>query len=176
MLSRRFLRRRSPASGEPRPALAPFAASLVCALSLAADSALPQPSDTAEPDGAAALDRFLDEVETLEARFEQKLWSADERVLQSASGTLTLRRPNEFRWSYEEPYEQLVVADAKNIWIYDVELEQVTVTPMDDAAASTPAMLLSGDSAVREGFTVSETFERDGLDWVRLSPQLKGTD
>jgi outer membrane lipoprotein carrier protein len=173
------LRRRRLATTEPtgpRAAFAPFIASVVCLIgSVFADSVVSQPSVEAE-DGAALLDRFLDEVTTLEAHFEQHLWTADERLLESASGSLTLRRPNEFRWSYETPYEQQIVADAKNIWIYDVELEQVTVTAMDDATASSPAMLLSGDRAVREGFSVVETFARDGLDWVRLAPQLEGTD
>src|SRR5690606_4074963 len=91
-------------------------------------------------------------------------------------GSLTLSRPNQFRWSYEEPYEQLLIADADNLWIYDVELDQATVTAMDDTAASSPAMLLSGDRAVREGFAVVEAFEREGLNWVRLKPELEGTD
>lgn len=175
MFPGRFPHRRLPAKTDPRPAPAPFALLAACFVALVADTAASQ-SNAPEPDGAAVLDRFLDEVETLEAEFEQNLWSADRQLLQSASGSVALRRPNEFRWSYEQPYEQLVVADARNIWIYDVELEQVTVTPLDDSAASTPAMLLSGDRAVREGFTVVESFARDGLDWVRLAPRLKGTD
>lgn len=175
MDSGRFSRRRPPATTEPRAARVSFAAALFgCIVFSTVDLASSQPSEAA--DGAALLDRFLDEVDTLEASFEQHLWTADERLIESASGSFALRRPNEFRWIYETPYEQQIVADAKNIWIYDVELEQVTVTTMDEAVASTPAMLLSGDRAVREGFEVVETFVRDGLDWVRLAPQLAGTD
>jgi outer membrane lipoprotein carrier protein len=127
-------------------------------------------------EGEALVDRWLAEVQTFRADFEQGVYSSDERLVESASGSLSLRRPDEFRWSYKEPYAQQIVADGKNIWIYDVDLEQVTVTPMDEAVASTPAMLLSGDRAVRDGFKVVETFSRDDLEWVRLVPQSAGTD
>ena len=126
--------------------------------------------------GAEALDAFLDEVTALQADFEQEQWSADGALLDSASGTLSLSRPSRFRWHYRQPYEQIVVADGKNLWIYDVELEQVTVAPFDDSVASSPAMLLSGDRSVRDGFSVVDSFSRDGLDWVQLVPNLEGTD
>ncbi|HEX7081956.1 MAG TPA: outer membrane lipoprotein chaperone LolA [Gammaproteobacteria bacterium] len=131
-------------------------------------------SDAAQP--AGVLDTFLDEVRSLQADFVQQLHGADGRLMQTSSGSLALSRPGRFRWHYEQPFDQLVVADGKNLWIYDVELEQVTVTPLDDDVASTPAMLLSGDRAVRDGFDVVERFERDGLEWVRLAPNLQGTD
>src|SRR5690606_39514238 len=63
--------------------------------------------------GSTVLDRFLDEVDTLEARFEQELFSADGRLAERQSGTLVLERPSRFRWHYSEPFEQLVVADGK---------------------------------------------------------------
>jgi len=125
---------------------------------------------------STVLDRFLDEVDTLEARFEQELFTADGRLAERQSGTLVLERPSRFRWYYSEPFEQLVVADGKNVWIYDVELEQVTVTPLDDSAASSPAMLLSGDQAVREGFTVVDEITDGELKSVLLEPELEGTD
>src|SRR5690606_3953264 len=106
----------------------------------------------------------------------QELFTADGRLAERQSGTLVLERPSRFRWHYSEPFEQLVVADGKNVWIYDVELEQVTVTPLDDSAASSPAMLLSGDQAVREGFTVVDEIADGELKSVLLEPELEGTD
>jgi outer membrane lipoprotein carrier protein len=173
------LRRRRRTGTERTRSLAPVVVSIVIGLGAfgMVSLAVPQQTDFAgTPDGNALLDSFLDDVETLQADFEQELWTADERLLETASGSLTLSRPNKFRWRYEEPYEQLVVADANNLWIYDVELDQATVTAMDETAASSPAMLLSGDRAVREGFTVVEAFEREGLEWIRLRPELEGTD
>lgn len=126
--------------------------------------------------GSTVLDRFLDEVDTLEARFEQELFSADGRLAERQSGTLVLERPSRFRWHYIKPFEQLVVADGKNVWVHDVELEQVTVTPLDDSAASSPAMLLGGDRAVRESFTVVDEIADGELRSVLLEPKLEGTD
>jgi outer membrane lipoprotein carrier protein len=125
--------------------------------------------------GESALDSFLEDVSSLTADFRQELWTADQRLLETASGTLSLKRPNRFLWHYVEPIEQSVVADGKELWIYDVELAQVTVTPLDSSASS-PAMLLSGDRAVRDGFDVVRSFSVDGLEWVELKPKLDGTD
>jgi len=126
--------------------------------------------------GAEALDAFLDEVTVLQADFVQETRSADGSLLETSSGTLSLRRPSRFRWHESQPYELLVVADGENLWIYDVELEQATVAPLDENVASSPAMLLSGDRAVRDGFSVVDRFTRDGLEWVQLVPKLEGTD
>lgn len=122
-----------------------------------------------------ALETFLDHLHTLKADFHQEVWSDKERI-ESASGELALERPNRFRWHYREPIEQLIVADGKRLWMYDVELEQVTVTPLDDPATSSPALLLAGDQSVRDSFTIVESFTRDGIEWVRLEPKLPETD
>jgi chaperone LolA len=112
----------------------------------------------------------------LTAEFKQELWTADHRLLQTETGTLALHRPNRFRWTYREPTELTVVADGERLWIYDVELAQVTVAPLDSTVGSSPAMLLSGDRAVRDGFEVVDTYPLDGLDWVKLAPKTAGTD
>ena len=143
-----------------------------CALGGAAAA---QPAGTAE-DGFARLDAFLSGVQSLTAEFKQELWTADHQLLQTETGTLALHRPNRFRWTYREPTELTVVADGEKLWIYDVELAQVTVAPLDSTVGSSPAMLLSGDRAVREGFDVVQTYSLDGLDWVKLAPKTAGTD
>lgn len=127
-------------------------------------------------DGSESLESFLEETQTLRAEFEQELWSSEGRLIEAASGTLWLKRPNRFLWNYREPFEQVVVADGESLWIYDVELGQVTVSPLDELVAATPAMLLSGDQAVRDGFEIQESFDANEIDWVRLVPKLEGTD
>lgn len=124
----------------------------------------------------AALEHFLAHVETLRADFHQELWSADHKLLDKSSGTFALHRPNEFLWDYQTPYQQKIVADGKRLWMYDVGLAQVTVTPLDQTTAGTPAMLLSGDQAVRKSFDVEKTYESGGYSWVELRPKLPGTD
>ncbi len=107
-------------------------------------------------------------MQSLTADFKQELWTADQRLLQTDTGSLSLKRPNRFRWTYDEPTELTIVADGERLWIYDVELAQVTVAPLDDTVGASPAMLLSGDRNVREEFEVVETYTADGLDWIKL--------
>lgn len=157
-------RRTEPGVARPTvPILAAFA--LVFAVSAASQE---------EARSGILLDRFLDEVTTLRADFEQRVALDDD--VETQSGWLALERPSRFRWHYEEPFEQLIVADGKNLWIHDVELEQASVTPLDDAVASTPAMLLSGDDAVREGFTVVDEYDDGTLSWLRLEPNVAGSE
>ena len=136
-----------------------------------------QPAPDAKPQSAqAALESFLGDVHSLTATFKQELWTADQRLLQTETGMLYLRRPNRFRWVYMQPTELTVVADGKKLWIYDVELSQVTVAPLDATVESTPAMLLSGDRGFRDGFDVVQTYKLDGLDWIKLKPKSGGAD
>jgi outer membrane lipoprotein carrier protein len=134
-----------------------------------------QPAD-ASARGLATLDAFLSGVHSLSADFKQEIYAADGRLVETDTGTLSLARPNRFRWNQAAPTELVVVADGKKLWMYDVELAQVTVAPLDDAVASSPAMLLSGNRDVRDGFDVVEADTRDGLDWVKLVPKAGGAD
>jgi outer membrane lipoprotein carrier protein len=126
--------------------------------------------------GADHLRRFLDETITFQATFEQQLLGPGREVIERATGTLSLKRPNRFLWSYDAPVEQLVVADGSDLWIYDVELAQATVTPLDDTVSATPAMLLSGNKPLEDGFEIVESFDADDLSWVRLVPKTQDTD
>jgi chaperone LolA len=128
-------------------------------------SASAQPAD----DGIATLEAFLDGVQTLTADFKQEVWNA-EQLQQTDTGSLSMKRPNRFRWVSEEPTELTIVADGERLWVYDVELAQVTVTPFDDTIGASPAMLLSGGRNVREEFEVVQAYPADGLDWIKLEP------
>jgi chaperone LolA len=142
-----------------------------------AAGAAAQPADTGDTaKGLATLEAFLGGVRSLTADFTQELYSADQRLLETETGTFSLARPNRFRWSYVEPTELVVVADGEKLWMYDVELAQVTVAPLDETAASSPAMLLSGDRGIRETFNVVKTYALDGLDWVKLAPKADASD
>jgi chaperone LolA len=72
--------------------------------------------------------------------------------------------------------EIVVVADGAKLWMYDTELAQVTVAPLDEGVGSTPAMLLSGSGKALDGFDVVETYTADGLDWVKLEPKAQAAD
>ena len=150
---------------------------ILIAAHLACATAYSQDADTSVVvSGEQYLQQFLDEARTLQAEFYQELSDADGQLVEVASGTMSLERPNRFLWRYRDPLEQLVLADGQNLWIYDIELDQATVTPLSDVIEATPAMLLSGDEAVRDSFDTLENFSADDLSWVRLAPNVPGSD
>ncbi len=121
--------------------------------------------------GARVLDGFMQGLKTLRADFSQTLRDEQGDVLETASGRMALERPGRFRWDYLRPYEQSIIADGKRIWVYDKDLEQVTVKPQARTLASSPAMLLGGEARIRDQFEVTDLGSQDGLDWVRLQPR-----
>lgn len=121
-------------------------------------------------DGEALVNAFVNDVVTFGADFRQSLIDPDGVLLEKTSGTLEIQRPGRFRWVYEEPYEQWLVADGTNIWSYDVDLEQVTVKPQAEALANTPALLLGGSGKAMDQFEHDGSFTENGLTWVRLLP------
>lgn len=146
-------------------------------------SALCAPSLTAAEDARAALNRFVDGVQTLSAQFTQV--QTDERgtVLASSAGTLQLSRPaagasgsGKFRWNYVTPYQQLIVCDGARIWLYDEDLSQVTVRPAGDALRGTPAELLSQRTLLSDAFTLEDGGSQGRLRVVRLKPKQADSD
>jgi len=127
-------------------------------------------------EGIDRLHAFFAERGALRADFEQTVQNPAFDQPETARGTLLMQRPNRFRWDYQEPYRQQIVADGKRLWFYDVDLEQVVVKPLDAALGDTPAMLLSGSGVVEDRFTVRELAGRgDDLAWVELTPREKDT-
>jgi outer membrane lipoprotein carrier protein len=88
-----------------------------------------------------------------------------------AQGTLYLKRPGLFRWDYHEPYAQQIIADGRQVWLYDPELEQVSVQSQKNALKGTPALLLSGKDPVEQHFEVVGLGNRMDFDWVELIPR-----
>jgi chaperone LolA len=115
--------------------------------------------------GEQLVNDFIDNVITLQGRFEQSLIDADGIVQERSSGTLEIERPGRFRWSYFEPYEQWLVADGLNIWSYDVDLAQVTVKPQAKALANTPALLLGGSEDALSQFIFDGSMVEKGTTW-----------
>jgi outer membrane lipoprotein carrier protein len=150
-----------------------FAICGVLALSAAAQA---QVEGDAPNAGVAALDAFLANIETLSAEFRQDVWTADDELIETSTGTMSLRRPNQFYWHFETAPEMIVVADGGTLWTYDVELAQVARSPLADITAATPAMLLSGDAAWRDHFDIARAYQLEGRDWIELVPKAPGGD
>jgi outer membrane lipoprotein carrier protein len=132
----------------------------------------------AEP-ATTPLDKYFDGLQTLRAQFTQTVKDAKGKSLDTTSGTLVVQRPGKFRWEVSPQSGsggQLLVADGKNVWFLDKDLDQVTVKPADAALSSTPAMLLSGATNLRDSFTLSSAGSREGLDWVLVEPRKPEAD
>lgn len=178
---------------------APFAAALASAALLAASTlgvaaplhaaASPGSAATATPTTAAAtapataadvqalarVERAVAALDSVQAEFTQELLDARTKSTQRATGTLSLKKPGKFRWDYAQP-RQVIVSDGERLWLYDADLDQVTVRRVRDTLSQTPAMLLSGQARIRDGFTVQAAPSANGLDWVRLLPKRADAD
>ncbi|MGH8177287.1 MAG: outer membrane lipoprotein chaperone LolA [Steroidobacter sp.] len=126
--------------------------------------------------GRQRIEKFLDGLQGLQAQFEQVLTDRNGQVVDQARGVLAVRRPDRFRWDYREPYEQVIVADGARVWLYDSDLEQVTVRKLDDTLSATPAMLLSGQGNLEDNFTVTQVQQDGAVQWVRMEPKRDDTD
>ncbi len=126
--------------------------------------------------GRKRVETFLQGLDGLQAQFKQVLTDRNGQSVDEASGTLAIARPDRFRWDYRQPYSQVIVADGTRIWIYDSDLEQVTVRKLDESLSATPAMLLSGRSSLADNFNVTQFEENGAAAWVRMEPRRDDTD
>jgi len=117
------------------------------------------------------LQRFFNKVQRYSARFDQVTLDEALNPIQESSGNLWIERPGKFRWNYTVPYEQHIVGDGKQVWVYDVELKQAAVRRMQGALGATPAILLSGKGALDGVFAIKDLGRQGKLDWVQLTPK-----
>ncbi|MBB6243167.1 outer membrane lipoprotein chaperone LolA [Rhodanobacter sp. MP1X3] len=129
----------------------------------------------AEPAGAARarLDAFAQNLHSLTGQFNQSLTDINGKSSKTSAGTLALEAPRQFRWDTLTPYKQTIVADGSRVWIYDPELEQVTVRVQSSEEAHSPLTVLTDVKQIDKNFKVSEQGEHDGLVWLRLTSTSK---
>ena len=92
------------------------------------------------------------------------------------SGSFEFQRPGKFRFDYRKPFEQTIVADGQTLWLYDVDLNQVTQRAQAQVLGSTPAALLTSAAnlkALRTEFTLESAPPEGGLEWVLARPKSK---
>jgi outer membrane lipoprotein carrier protein len=124
-------------------------------------------------DAQARLATFVSQTKGLKANFTQTVTDRAGRKTQESSGTLFFSRPGKFRWVYQKPYAQLLVGDGKRLWIYDEDLDQVTVRKLDLAIGDSPAALLAGENDIEKRFNLKDAGTKDGLEWVEAAPKSK---
>jgi len=122
---------------------------------------------SASAGGVEKLKEFIASTHSAQADFTQVVLDRNGQRIQSASGVMQFQRPGKFRWTYQKPYEQIIVGDGEKFWLYDVDLNQVTVKKLDAALGSSPAALLSGSNEIERGFILKESGSQDGLDWLQ---------
>jgi outer membrane lipoprotein carrier protein len=139
-----------------------FSVSAVCALACGLALAT---SVSAHASGLGQLKAFLDGTKTSKGAFTQKVASKTRPATQNSSGTFAFARPGKFRWTYDKPFEQLIVGDGTRVWVYDRDLNQVIVRKLDLALGATPAALLAGDNTLEKNFSLAEGTASDDLEF-----------
>ena len=124
-----------------------------------------------EPGARQRLDNFLTGLHTLQADFRQILRDEQGSGNQFATGIFYLSRPGRFRWDYETPSNQYILADGRSVWLVEEDLEQVTQRSQKSALKGTPAQLLAGSGELDAEFEVLELDARLGMSWLELQPK-----
>jgi chaperone LolA len=117
------------------------------------------------------LKAFAAQTQSARASFTQTVRDKDGATVQTASGKLVFARPGKFRWEYEKPYQQIIVGDGQKLWVYDKDLNQVTVKKMEGALGSSPAALLAGSNDIEKYYNLDAKGAKGGLDWLEAYPR-----
>jgi outer membrane lipoprotein carrier protein len=125
----------------------------------------------AQASGLDELHAFLDGTKTAQGKFRQVVTNREGRATQTSSGTFAFARPGKFRWTYDKPFDQLIVGDGAKVYVYDRDLNQVIIRKLDAALGATPAALLAGDNALEKNFTLTAGGSADGLEYVDATPR-----
>jgi outer membrane lipoprotein carrier protein len=126
----------------------------------------------ARADAVDALREFVRDARSGKAAFTQTVTAPDGVRKKVSSGTFEFLRPNRFRFVYNKPFEQQIVADGVKVWIYDTDLNQASSRKIAQVLGSTPAAILAGGSLEKD-FEISAQPAKDGLDWALALPRQK---
>lgn len=119
---------------------------------------------------ADPLTNFSRDLTSLQGRFDQQVFDVNGGLREQSSGAVAMAVPRQFRWDYQQPFEQTIVADGEHIWIHDPDLEQVTVRNQAADEASSPLMVLADPALLAARFKVEQEADARGLSWFRLTP------
>ena len=127
-------------------------------------------------DARVHLNNFFTKVSSMKGSFNQQVFSKKGKLIQNSTGLIYLSRPGRFRWIYKTPDPQTIVGDGKNIWIYDEDLEQVTIRPLSRALSSAPIAILTRKQSPDAQFIVKPLKSKAGLNWFQLTPRKQSKD
>ncbi len=127
--------------------------------------------DVSALENNTVLDQFLNGLDTFTGEFEQSLVDVDGEVLDTTKGTLYLKYPGQFHWQYTEPYKQSLITDGVTLWVYDEDLEQVTIKEIKNELDNTPAAILSGSDNLHKHFDVVDKGSVEEIALIELNPR-----
>lgn len=125
--------------------------------------------------GIAALKNFVQNINTAQGNFQQTQFNSNGKTIAQTSGTFIFSRPGKFIWSTLKPYEQLLQSNGQSLYIWDKDLNQVTINKLDQALASSPAAILFGNNALERYFKLKEEASQGEINWVKLEPFTQET-
>jgi outer membrane lipoprotein carrier protein len=120
------------------------------------------------------LKSFTSGLKGLDGQFTQLVYDTKGKLKETSSGRVALSAPRLFRWEYAKPYPQLIVADGKKVWVYDPDLQQVTVREQGSEEQNSPLSALIDPAKLDQQFNVTESGSTDGLQWLTLTPKNEG--
>jgi outer membrane lipoprotein carrier protein len=131
----------------------------------------------------AQFKSFVAGTHAAKGEFTQRLVKTDDKgagkgemkVSNPSTGTFQFARPGKFIWTYQKPYEQVLQADGEKLYIYDKDLNQVTVKKLGNALGSSPAAILFGSNDLEKNFALKEAGTRDGMEWLQATPKTRDT-
>lgn len=124
--------------------------------------------------GREQLNQFTHDLKTLRGGFAQQVYDPKGRLKTSSSGRVSMSKPNLFRWEYVKPYQQLIVADGKFVWIHEPDLNQVTKRVQGAEEQNSPLTVLTDPKKLDVMFNVREGATQNGIEWLELTPKNKG--
>ncbi len=164
-------------AGRESPIMAMIASrsSFVSLVSILAGFCVAGIAQTAHAGASERLKEFVQATHSGRVAFEQVVTAKNGKAPARASGSFAFSRPGKFRWTYNKPYEQVIVGDGDKLWFYDKDLNQVTVRKLGNALGATPAAILAGSNDLASNFNLEDKGVRDGLDWLDARPKSNDT-
>lgn len=120
--------------------------------------------------GTDSLKRFFSDIKTYMARFDQVVLDETLNIVEESGGEMWISRPGKFRWNYAPPVQQQIVSNGAKVWLYDIDLEQVTIRNLTEAVGRTPAILLAGKDDISNNHEIRDLGTQGTLSWVGLKP------
>jgi len=125
--------------------------------------------------GQDSLQTHLQRYKNLSGQFTQIISSEKSSHTQSSTGEFWVKKPNQFRWHYSTPYIQKIISNGEKLWVYDEDLEQVTIKNASQSIGSSPLAIILGSTSLDKLFDITQLEDSNNLQWLRLTPKTESS-